>query len=211
MPRGADSASVTQEVNEGMTRKSQATGPAAKQKKESGVSQLISPSLVERLTKAGERIQRATDELNTTIVDIEAFLGNLNLGIPGAAWVETDQGPFRVAYRCDDGKTWVLLLEKIRVKSGKADGQHSAEVEASWPMKQAPKVLMLQAAEQIPNLIESIAATATAEAERIEGAVERIKGPADEITITDERTREQLDREFLDLYAKRMSEEGARA
>lgn len=174
------------------------------------MSQLISPALASKLTDAGERIRRASEELETVFDDVERFLQEAGLGIRGAAWVETPHGPHRLVFEPQkDGKTWRLSLQKMRIPESGKKKPAEPQVETSWTLDNAPKDLVLLAATGIPNLVESISTTATEQAEKIEAALAAIKGPSDELTITDEKTRARLDRDFLEAYSKRMSDEGA--
>lgn len=167
---------------------------------------LISTSLIARLTQASERIKRASEELDGAIKSVETFLMGMEMRFTGATWVEAAGGPYRLTFAPNKAGEWRLMLDKVRmaVDGGSAK---AAEVEQSWPLIDAAKPLQLAAASEIPSLIESIAAQATSEADKIEAALTAIKGQPDEVTIVDKRTREKLDREFLELYSKRMSEE----
>lgn len=176
------------------------------------MSQLISPELVARLTSASERIRKATEDLEQSVLAVEQYLASVNLGIPAAAWIEQPDAPYRLRFGPESqspDQPWRLRIERIRPGStGGATGQ--IQVETSWLIDEVPKRLLLAAAPAVPNLVESIAAAAAEEAARVEDALSRLRGPSDEVTIVDRKTRERLDRDFLEMYAKRMGEEAAR-
>lgn len=174
------------------------------------MSQLISSALVSRLTQASERIRRASEELESAIKSVETYLLGLELRFTGAAWVEAPGGPYRMTFAPHKGSEWRLMLEKVRM-TGEGNSRKASEVEASWPLIEAAKPLQLAAATEIPTLIEAIATQATVEADRIESALNAIKGAPEEVTIVDAKTRDKLDREFLELYSKRMREEATHA
>ena len=176
------------------------------------MSQFISPELVSKLSEASERIRRVTEELEQSAVAVEEFLGTLSLGIPAAVWIEQPDAPYRLTFgpsSDNPDSAWKLRLE--RIKPGSTTEQpDSVKVDMSWNLSEAPQKLLMASASAIPNLVESIASVAAGEAERIEQALEKLRGPSDEITIVDKNMREKLDRDFLDMYAKRMGEESAR-
>ncbi len=176
------------------------------------MSQFISPELVSKLTDASERIRRVTEELEQSVVAVEEFLGTLNLGIPAAVWIEQPDAPYRLTFGPSSDKpdaVWRLRLERIKPGSA-TEEPNSVQVDAAWDLREAPQKLLMASAAAVPNLVESIAAVATGEAERIESALLKLRGPSDEITIVDKNMREKLDRDFLDMYAKRMTEESGR-
>lgn len=176
------------------------------------MSQFISPELVSKLTEASGRIRRVTEELEQSVVAVEEFLGSLDLGIHAAVWIEQPDAPYRLTFSPLSDKAdavWKLRLERIKPGST-SENPDSVQVDTSWILSEAPQKLLMASAAAVPNLVESIAAAASSEAERIEGALERLRGPSDEITIVDKKMREKLDRDFLDMYAKRMNEESGR-
>lgn len=173
------------------------------------MSQLISATLVTKLTQVRDRIKRASEELDGAVAAVENYLKQIELKYPASTWVEGPDGAYRVSYGLFS-KTgeWRLILEKVRVEH---DGKRAkaTDVEMSCLLAEAPKHLMILGAGALPNVVDGVAVAAEAEAERLEAAVTAIKGPSDEVTIVDTRTRDKLDREFLELYAKRMSEDTA--
>lgn len=171
------------------------------------MNQIISSSLVTRLSEAGARIRRASEELEAVIGALEDFLVGLNLGFRTSVWIDTAEGPHRLVFGPAASGEWHLTIEKIRSTSGKKSD--AAEVEASWRLGEASKSLMLAAAPELPALVDGLATRAAEEAERIESTVSALTGAAP-VNIVDERTRNKLDREFLEFYAKRMNEEVAR-
>lgn len=177
------------------------------------MSQFISPELVSKLTSASERIRRATDDLAQSVSAVEEFLASLDLGIPAVVWVEHPDAPHRLIYgpdaTTDDAPRWTLRIERVAPGSVTGDGA-TPTIEAAWRLAEAPPRLRLAAATAVPNLVESIASAAAEEADRIEEAIARLRGPADEITIVDSKTREQLDRDFLEHYSRRMADERAK-
>lgn len=174
------------------------------------MSQALSPHLTAKLAGATERIRRANDELDGVIAAVDAFLRNSDLRIAATAPVDTPLGPCRISYG-PFGKSdeWRLVVERLRGDADPRKGK-PAEVESAWPLAEAPRPILLAAAAEVPALIDGIVSLAGVEAERIESAVQALRGPSDEPPIVDSSTRQKLDREFLELYAKRMAEEGPR-
>ncbi len=173
------------------------------------MSHSLSPQLMAKLSGATERIRRANDELDGVIAAMDAFLRTSELRIAATAPVDTPLGPCRLSYGpFGKSEDWRLVVEKLRAD---ADPKRSKppEVESAWPLAEAPRPILLAAAAEVPALIDGIASLASIEAERIETAVLALRGAADEPPIVDTSTRNKLDREFLELYAKRMAEEGA--
>lgn len=115
---------------------------------------------LQQLTKASEKVNELTDELNRHVSDIEANVNRLTLGISVDVVVSTssDEEGFRtqeiiIAYG-KVGNRWGIFIKK-EVEDLRFPDPDNIDIDV-WPFHEAPRDLRLKSVGYIPNLLDAL-------------------------------------------------------
>lgn len=111
----------------------------------------------EKLAAAAKTLNTLSDQLGQTVVELDAALKRLNLGVPTwisfSSWQEgLDWSSDDIGYAKIDGK-WGLA---IRSMSGNHNYPEEDHTIGEWLFNDAPRVLRLRAVDKIPDLLEAL-------------------------------------------------------
>ena len=140
----------------------------------------------QKLATAAVALNTASDQLGKVIVELDAALKALNLGI--SSWISfnewTDESGFN--YSCDqigyskvDGK-WGIALRSL---SGNYNFPEDATVDGPWLFNDAPRALRLAAIDKIPAFLEKLVKDAVATTKKINEKLQQSRELAKAITV----------------------------
>ena len=118
----------------------------------------------EKLVSAASELNAASDRFAKLIVEINATLKPLNIGIPtfvqmGLRWSSDNaRGYDEVGYAKESGK-WGIVVRQVEL-STTSDEVESAE---TWAFADGPRRLRLEAIEHLPKLLDELARKAEKE------------------------------------------------
>jgi len=115
-------------------------------------------SAYRRLAVSAEVLNAASDEFTRPILDLEAALQGLNLGL--TTWQKVvggadDHDNFwrrEVGYARTDGK-WGLVIRAISGNHNVPDDDYDVE---QWPFSDAPRSYRIEALDKLPDLLEEL-------------------------------------------------------
>jgi hypothetical protein len=123
----------------------------------------------QKLTAAAANLNALSDQLGKVIVELDAALKSLNLGITtwvpfstgddGSEWASDDIGYAKV-----DGK-WGIAIRSI---SGDYNYPEGIKTDGEWLFNDAPRVLRLGAIDKIPDLLEKLVKDVATITERVD-------------------------------------------
>jgi len=124
------------------------------------------------LTSAAKDLNAVSDELGTSVSELDSAMTRLSLGIPVWVTIRKDDGlPDESWYWSEDlgyakvsGK-WGFCLRKVR-----GDHQAPDDIEdetEEWLFKDAPRALRLASIEKIPELLEKLSSEAIKQAKEV--------------------------------------------
>jgi len=130
----------------------------------------------QKLTTAAANLNTASDQLGKIVVELEAALKSLNLGISSwvsfSAWQDgSDWSSDDIGYAKIDGK-WGIAIRSI---SGNYDFPEGGEKTGEWPFNDAPRALRIHAIDKFPDLLEKLVKDAVAFTDQINNKLKQSK------------------------------------
>jgi hypothetical protein len=139
----------------------------------------------QKLATAAVTLNTTSDQLGKVIVELDAALKALNLGI--SSWVSfnewTDENGSD--YSCDQlgyskvGGKWGIALRSL---SGNYNFPEDTSVDGPWLFNDAPRALRIPAIDKVPELLEKLTKDAVATTEKINEKLHQSRELAKAIT-----------------------------